>query len=447
MPSGATFETTQVGTNGRLPPSFLGERLRLLAQADSVEEHNRVEWAQLCLREGAPAAARLLFEVAFLQQGFSPQLLAVQDRIASETGLWPPEVEADALPPSDTGTVEIAIGEIRGLARALCRQFSRPTAGHWSDNGVASSKVRSPEPALTDVGSDDLHAPVHALYLALRRATETRCVADVETAVALLFDAAGHSALVDIRTFGAASLPLLGAAIGFAGVCEFVTSNRDLIRGAYGSPELLHRTARLNSGGLGPYLGNVQRIVRKSRDVFELAYLARDAAEGEGVSTGVEPWVALLSRRLGGPLLDEVIDDLGDLDARVALTMIYDRAANLPDNRIDLRLIRRLRDVALDNLDYDLAAQAQALIVRLRPDMLLERIILGDIDGTAGRLAAAEQSFLACLHVTPTDQHVARRLAAIRSRSFHPFEVRRGFGSPEGRQVARLHRRERAPRP
>jgi hypothetical protein len=423
--------------------SLLEKRLLLLSSSDILGVHDQFEWAEMCLSAGLRDAARLLYEGAFLRRGFSPQLLMEQARFGAETGLWPPEPEVESASTANAGTVEIAMAEMRGLAKALSSQFARGPAEPQHRDAAASAP---PTGAVVDHISIDgvsgeVEATVHALFLAFRRRTVPGCVADVGAAVESLWNTSRRGPEIDHRFIGAASLPRLGAGLGLVGVREFLYANRDLVWGAYGSAELLHRAGRLNSFGLGPWFSNAQHIVRRSRDVFELAYVASDVADEEGVGIGVEPWIGLLSRRLGGPLLAEVIDDLGDLNAKVALSMIYDRAASLPLPRIDTGLIMRLRDAALDNLDYDLASRAQALIVRLRPDVLHERVILGDIYGSAGRVAEAKQSFLICLKQSPGNEAITGRLAALNLSRFTPFEVRRGFVTPEDRRVRRLQRR------
>ena len=121
--------------------------------------------------------------------------------------------------------------------------------------------------------------------------------------------------------------------------------------------------------------------------------------------------------------------------------MILRRAADRPDQAKALALVMRVRDAARDNLAYDLASRAQGLVVRLRPENVQERVILGSIDASAGRRTAAEQSFLACLAGEPEAADTLARLEALRSGRFAPYAVRQGYGSPKDRQPARLRRR------
>jgi hypothetical protein len=420
----------------------LQERWRLHASGDASGTDDQFDWAELCLAQGLQAPARLLFETAFIRQGFSPQLLAEQDRVATRTGLWPRGLTKGTSSLACAGTIEIAIAEVRRLAKTVSRQVARGIAGrqprHETEAVPHASSIARQASAEADI--NDFGEAVHTLFLLLRGGTRPDDLSAAGALIASLRGACLRSPRFDHRAFSGAPLSLLGTAVGFACIRDFLLAHRDLLLDPLGSAELLHAAARLDSAGLGPYFTNVGRIVRKSRDVFELSYVAANAAEEAGIEIGPEPWLALLSRCLSGPLLVEVIDDLGDAGAMSALSLIYDRAANLPDDRIDRQLIMRLRDTALDNLDYDLASRAQALVVRLDPGSLLEREILGTIDGSAGRIVAAEQSFFACLALAPGHEGVVERLVALRSHKFDSFVVRQGYGIPEDRRFARLRR-------
>ena len=422
--------------------TLLRKRLLLLASGDHPSGHDQLSWAELCLDQGLTDVARMLFEVAYIRQGLSRQWLARQARTPAEAALWPVEATPEAAPPTGSATVDIAGAEIARFARAVAAHILARLRLVAAVNPLSSPRAdRAVEDPPGGNRGDAAGEAVNRLFLALGRPTSADALRDVAAAADRLKSICEQSPEADHRAFGAASLPLLGTAIGFAGVREIVTGNHDLLWGAFGSAEVFHRAARFDSAGLGPYFSNVQRLARKSRDVFELAHMAREAAGEAGDDTGLEPWMGFLSRCVGGALLNEVIDDLGDIDARVALSTIFERAASLPDRLIDLAVIMRVRDASLDNRDYDLAARAQAVVVRLRPGSLLERVILGNIDGSAGRIGAAEQSFLGCLEASPGDQDVIRRLAAVRSRAFEPYAVQGGFGTPEDRRIVRERRR------
>ncbi len=439
MPSAATSDEARPG--GEASSALLQARLLLNGSGRVPGMQDQIDWAELCLLQGLRDPGRLLFETAFIRQGFSPQCLAEQNRVARRTGLWPQAQAINA--PSYTGTVDGAVAELHALARTTSRRIARSIVGRPPRDQTEPSPHASSmsQAASLDAGVGDLGQAVHALFLWLRASTLPSNWNGLETLMASLRGTIRQMPHLDHRTFTGAALPLVATALSVSALRDFLLVNSDLIVEPFGSAELFYRVARFDSACLGPYFTNVQRLVRKSRDVFELAYVGVSAAEESGVEIGLEPWLALLSRCLTGALLDEVIDDLGDAGAMSALALIYNRAASLPDDLIDLRMIRRLRDTALDNLDYDLASRAQALVVRLCPGALHERVILGTIDGSAGRITAAEQSFTTCLKLAPEFEDVRSRLIALRSRKFGPFMVQQGYEIPEDRQIPRIRRR------
>ena len=446
VPSAAMFVEPRQRPKTDFSIALLEERSRLASSRILPGPDDQIEWADICISNGLGDPARLLFETAFIRLGFSSQLLAEQSRVSSRTGCWPQGLRAEASSPSGTHTVELAIVEMRTLASVASLRNSRRVAGQKSRDRTEPSAhaIRVSGKLSVEALPDQLEEVVHGLFSYLRASTDPADGAAVAgRLIDFLMEASQRVAGLDHRTFSTAPLPLLVNAIALLGIYDFLATNHDLISGPFGSPQLLRHSARLNSWGLGPYFSNVQRLARRSRDVFELADIAVNVAEQDGIEIEPQTWIALLSRCLSGPLLNEVIDDLGDMGAMSALSMIFDRAANVPHDQIDLPLILRLRDTALDNLDYDLASRAQSFVVGLNPDRTSERLILGTIDGSAGRTSAAEQSFMACLELAPENQDIAERLNAVRARRFAPFEIRRGFGIPEDRQIERLRRRER----
>ena len=185
--------------------------------------------------------------------------------------------------------------------------------------------------------------------------------------------------------------------------------------------------------------------MRRSADLFELADLAAAASTPDPGDDLSYAWVALLSRSATDRLLDEVIDDLGDRRASLALEVVLGRLLQPREGGIDRPRIMRVRDAALDNLDYVLASRAQRALAELEPEAGLERAILGAIDASGGRFGAAQDSFIACLLETPQDQDLKDQLDAARARRFERYAITQGFGGPRDRQLLRLRRRsERA---
>ena len=427
---------------------LLQARAGLAGAGGVLAVQDQLDLAELCVEHGQADGARLLFEAAFLNQGFSRQRLAEQATLDRRTGLWRSPASLVSTVGAARPTVEIALEEIRAFAGAAAAGLAHRLDGRRSAiGGETAPHLTSPAGQATAVPpAADLGALVHDLFRRLSRPGFPSDPEPLRTALATARAATG-SAAFDLARFVAAPLPLLAAAVGYNSVQAFLSDTRDLAVGPLGSAEVLHRAARFDSAGLGPYFGNVAQIARSSRDLQELAEAATDAAREQGVKIGLEPWICLLSRRLSGPLLNELIDDLGDVGDSAALSLILSRLAGRRDAEIDFGLVARVRDTALDNLDYDLASRAQGLAVRLRPDSRLERVILGTIDASAGRRNAAEQDFLAALDLkqeTASEADTAdtlARLEALRSACFQPFAVRQGYGSPKGRQARRLRRR------
>lgn len=380
--------------------------------------------ASRCRAAGAQEAARLLFEAAYLRLGCSPQRRAEQAALAlwSDAAVEPPPLEPAG------GTIGIAMGELRSLARRL---------------GDGPSLDPAPEP-IPDRGTEpeDVACTMGALLASLRAPEDGAALDTLGRALARFGPAGSMLLKLDYRCFATAPLDLLTPAVAVASLRAFLGETRDLRGGPFGSPALLHRAARFSSFGLGPWFGNVGLIARSSRDLFELARLAQRAGNGRA---SVLAWVVLLSRSVMGALLNEVIDDLGDLGAGDALTAILARQAARPEDEIDQAVIRRIRDAGLDNLDYDLAAQAQAVLVRLEPGRLLERRLLGTIQASGGDRVTAAYTFRDCLEAQPGDEHLRTLLAAARADAFAPHAVRRGWESPPGRQEFRIARRGDGP--
>jgi hypothetical protein len=240
----------------------------------------------------------------------------------------------------------------------------------------------------------------------------------------------------DYRALRDAPLDDLTFAIALTALVDFAASVGDLATAPLGSIGLLHRAARLDPQGLGPYFSGVGRVARRSADVFEFA---RQAA---GISGGAsfEAWIALLARGCPEALLLDIVDDLGDANHSTVLNLILDRLLSRFAG-IELDVVRRVRDAGLDNADWRLAARAQAAIARLNPTWLHELVILGSIEATGGDFGAAEATFLECLRRAPQDEGAAIRLLAARRQRFEGFEILRGFDTPLRRTEARFRRR------
>ncbi len=410
-------------------------RSALLRRPSAVPDpDDMLQAAELLLTHAQGRLARALMQSAFIRKGFSPQLTQLQADFAARTGLWALPARAVRRQASGTG-IEIAVAEMRMLAdrlsvRALPARPVRAWPSLWAADVQSLSQTTPPA---------DTAELTEALYVFLC-GPEPSGSAGAEQLLRALSQADLRTPELDFKIFAPAPLELLVRAVCFASLQAFLTDNRELAFGEYGSPALLHAAARLDSSGLGPYISNVHRIAARSLDVFELA---RCAVRPGGLP--LERWVVLLARNLSGSLLDEVVDDLGDADALAPLTEILERAARRPRGAVDRPLVWRIRDAALDNGRLALAARAQELVAMRDPDNLLEQIILADIRGTEGDDQAVEQILIHCLRTAPDYGAARDRLRRLKSRRYDAFKVTQGYGSPQDRMIYRLRRRQ-APR-
>lgn len=384
------------------------------------------EWAETLAAAGTDEAAAMLRDVACLHRGFAPH--------AHPSPALPPPHD-----PISGSTLHRALDEVRMLAREIAhanlpRLVPPPRPGFSG---------RPDNPAGVGDGIPAPAAPGDVAMLAceLRAALEELPGGNGTTVVgplhARLLEADRRLPTLDYRTFAQAPLTLLVPAIATAGLVDWALTTRDLACAPLGSPLLLHRAARLDDAGLGPYFRNVGRLVRDAADLFDLARLA--AETGGGRDTGA--WIALLSRGCRGALLCEIVDELGDIGASGILGVVLDRAVSRPTSSVDYDMIFRVRDAALDNADYGLAGRAQQAVARLRPDSKLEAVILGTIEASGGAYGRAEAIFRHWLARSPDDADLRARLVAVKGDRFDAFRLTCGFGSSADRREARLRRR------
>ena len=434
--SEATFGA-KAGGGSRLQD--LERRLTVgLASPPSLQD--QLDWAEQLMAEGAIGEGRLLLQSAAIQSGVSSQLTAVFARLDAASA---PPAGSPPLSASPGNTVALAMSELRTLssvvgpsiAEQVGKGFTRATFSPGL-HPVAHLAKTAPRPSERPLGA------LVAELSAWLQAPEPEA-AETDRAGVVIDMLRGASGLEgrDVNRFAAAPQGLLAEIMALTSLRRFLQGASDLLYGPLGSAELFHATARLDRHGLGAYFSNIGQIARRSADVFELAGMAAQASSLDAGAGLVQAWVALMSRGLSGEALEEVIDDLGDRQASFALETILRRVLHAPPGEIDLALVQRLRDAALDNLDYPLAAHAQRAIVDLRSTDLREQTILGSIDASGGRYKAAEDSFVACLAEAPEDENLRARLEAVRMRRFEPYAITRGFGSPRDRQLYRLRRR------
>jgi hypothetical protein len=377
-------------------------RASLLTAAPVPDATELEAWAAILATAGEAPGAALLRDAAAIGRGFPEATRASQ---------------------APRRTIDLLVAELDALALISA---SSPAPGE-AEIGAAAAPPTAP---------DDL-AAAGAGLLAFLSASSPAEPARAAATLALLAQAQARLPAFDYRALRNAPLPELAFAIALTALSDFAVSVRDLTTAPLGSMALLHRAARLDPDGLGPYLSGVGRIARRGADVFELA---RRAATKAGDDGAIGTWIALLSRACPEALLLEIIDDLGDANHSAVLNLILSQTLSRFAG-VDLDVVRRVRDAGLDNADWRLAARAQAAIARARPRDTHELVILGSIEATGGDYGAAEATFLECLRRSPQDEGAATRLLAVRAGRFAGLEVLRGFASPPHRTEARLRRR------
>lgn len=378
------------------------------------------DWTHRLALARYDAASALLGDVAAIQTGFSPGMWGGQDH--------------------PFGRVVPVVGDDM-WARAMTELRRIGTVAGASADRAGDGAV----PALPALAADVAETAGRLRCLLEQPLTGN----DEELARRLkALAAAAQRLLYDHRVFASASLQVLVPAIAAVSLADFVLRMRPFWSGPLGSSSLFHLIARLDVGGLGPYIGNVDHLARNSRDVIAMARIACDSAAEAGAmgeTATPAPWIALLAVGCGPTLFREIVDDLGDAAAADALMAILDGVASRPATTIDVEMVLRLRDVGLDNANYALATRAQEVIVRLRPESELETMILGSIQASGGQRKRAKATFLRWLARSPGHEGVRERLAALEENRFDPFVIERGFGSPTNRQALRLHQRGALP--
>ena len=420
-------------------------RVALTRGSGRVDIQAQLDWAEALLASGDRASARLLIESAAIRQGFSPQLEAARADLFAAVGIGPAPGERAAPDSPQGNTVDIAIAELRAFAQAHGERIGRVALD--SQRRIEGKPGLHPTAALARgaslPGDQDVADLVGQAFAWLRSGSSGQH----EDAGIAALDAL-QGAERDPQRWSAAGLagaaaPVLARAIAVQETRAFLRTQGDLLLSPLGSPALFRAAAAFGNTGLGPYFKNVGQIARSSVNLFELAAIAAEAAGTPREPVVEEVWVTLLSRGLTNWLRVDIVDELGDRNASFALSLILRRAVAVAADDIDRSFVARIRDAALDNLDYDLAGAAQQKLVDLSHNDWLERRIMGAIQASAGRLAAANQLLAACLDENPGDEGLRREVEANRERRFAPVALVKGFGSPPDRQLTRLRARGR----
>lgn len=247
----------------------------------------------------------------------------------------------------------------------------------------------------------------------------------------------------DPRDYADASITEIAAGVVSNQLRGFFNKNHNIYHAAFGSTALLAATASLSDAGLGPYLNNVNRLLRSERDLFGLTLLA-GTDESSGRNLQFQRCLVLLSTHLVEGARISLSDALGDRGLGVALAGMLNATWHAVPIQ-GSRLLWSIRDSALDLGEVDLAAHAQASIVRLSPGKVEEWIVLAEVLGGRDNLAAS-RALDEALRLSPSHTGALELREAFKAGNFGAFEVLRGMGSPPWRVALRAqHRVLKAP--
>ena len=377
-------------------------------------------WAERLAGAGAQEEASLLSDVAALHRGFPSDMTQVDSALGPR---WTPQRAMDEL------HLLASDFSIAGLP-SLVPSKSPALRDHSDIKDESDAQIS----VLTDVVSI---ARMLRMVLGGALVKSSSVAATLGNSLAM---ASKRLPSFDYRSYSHSSIDLLVPAIATVGLFDWALATHDLVRAPLGSPDFLHRAASLSEAGLGPYFRNVGYVTRDAADVFDLARIAAKASGVPDRRDAVGAWTVQLSRGCRAEQMRELIDELGDHGAHDVLSGILDRLIVQLPSVIDIDIVLRIRDAALDNGDYRLAVRAQKTVVRLSPESRLNGMILGDLEASRSEFARAEAIFRYWFEQSP-DNDIRARLVAVERNRFDEFRVTRGFGSPAVRQEKRLRRR------
>jgi hypothetical protein len=404
------------------------------AQPTSVLQDD-IDCADLAVASGRLDIARMLYGLVFLRVGFSSAGRAWQKRAAMRTGLWA-DASAWAAPTTpDTGgfSVDLAIDELAALMKLEPELARTPSeiAAMLTRERVAAPRDPYPESALASL-CDRVGAILQAI---------PQTEADGSLAEALRGLAEDLASVPHVRLEGyvGVSIDRFAALHALNGLRQFLLETGRLLDATRPCAPLFQEAGRLNPAALGPYFSNLRLVIRNPRDIFSII----DRAAPRTLSQAdIQAWVVLLSARLPAGDLLALIEELGDRGMTQALGGLLFSVSKQTPGPAWREIIWRIRDCALDIGEIALGADAQNIIA-LRDSMnSIEWTILGDLRGTLGDWAAAEQAFARCQLLNPHDETPRHRLDAIRSRAFDRFKISGGFTTSPSRRRLRQARVE-----
>ena len=341
--------------------------------------------AELLLGTGEAEAARLLYDAAFLQSGFSPQCLQAQAGIAARTKLW--------------GEVSWAAANVGALPRE-----SQSREHLWARLSALAALV--PEttdhltPHATAAVPDDAELPhlCSQLCAALRQPASEAVLSEVGALLAALRACVLAKAPYTAAEEVAAEPARLAQRLAANALRGFMMSRLPLIVLPAGSLALFHAAARFDSAGLGPYFiettpdgshpGLNEHCVAEAIRQF-----LRGDHDASGTGIGMRKRGLLLPLVFHDAALRDVVDELDAAGIADAIRFIFARMQAAGASQADPVLLEHIRDAGLNSLDFDLARCAQRFALERTPGDGEAWIILGDIEALAGNRPAAEAAY------------------------------------------------------
>ncbi|MDO6413661.1 hypothetical protein Q4F19_04630 [Sphingomonas sp. BIUV-7] len=362
-----------------------------------------LDLAELALVAGERESALLLFGVAALEQGLSPEALRWQAAISEKTGLWRAPALRDE-PVAPASMVETGLLELRRLLAVTppLRVSSEPIpqAEPLSLAGYArvSSDLALVLPAMLQAGSDS----------------------DMVALSRLMSDVARWSLPREVRRIDAdpAAMTMI---VVYDRVQRLARRLEELA--ALGWDDAFAQTIRLGWGGLGPCLSNVIRLVRDGRDLP--AFIRVASVEPLAVDEEVA-WLIALTVQAPPYAARQIVRIVHFRGAAGSLQSLIGRAQDLHTRE----WAWAARDTALSTGDVDAAVASQRALTRLAPGDSSEWIILGDLLGLSGDLKGAGEAFDHC-QTLGWNAQVGLRIKALAEDAFSLASCSTGFfGDP-----------------
>lgn len=364
-------------------------RSLLMLARDAATVQDKIDFASLADAVSASDAAEVARAAAMLRQGFR-------------------DAQADI--PAPHSSIARAVAELRAIMAT--------TPGH-----AVAARVEAVDPI--------------AACLLLTRLLAAPLDRDNEETLAGLL--AAWRGLADADPVGGGqhvdeALSGLISAFATFELQAFLNRNHALAFAPSGSARLLHHSARLAPGGLGPYFSGVANIVRGAEDVLGLIALAA----GNDAQAMVALWVVPLAHSLPEGTTIALADELADLGLVGAIRGLLHMAVRRTDR---VGLIRCLRDAALDLGDEMLALSAQEAVIARAPFDVVEWRCLAAMLATAKAAEAAEAALDYAAKLSPDDAHIQTDLVSVKAGNLAEIAIDGGFGTPLRRKKIRSARR------